>query len=38
MIPVIVPGDNPALTIVVAAITVVALILFVRAYWRNGRL
>lgn len=31
---------NPSLTlkIVVAVITIVALILFIRSYWKNGRL
>jgi hypothetical protein len=37
MHPIVVPDSLPA-KIVVAAITVVALIFFIRAYLRNGRL
>ncbi len=38
MHPILLFNPSLALKIVIAVITIVALILFIRSYWRNGQL
>lgn len=38
MHPILLFNPSLALKIVIAVITIVALILFIRAYWRDGKL
>ena len=38
MHPILLFEPSLALKIVIAVITIVALVLFIRAYWRNGQL
>jgi hypothetical protein len=38
MHPILLFNPSLALKIAIAVITIVALVLFIRAYWRNGKL